>query len=258
MQNVISVYKPLGKTPLETIEQLKKRYPEYTEQKIGYAGRLDPMAEGILLLLVGEENLKRKDYEKLPKTYEFEILFGVETDTYDTLGIVKHMQAIDNAAYLQQNVHDIIPTYIGAWEQAYPPYSSPRVNGKPLFYWAREGKLDEIVIPSKKVTINAFDVVSWNEIPIAELIQEGIKRTQLVTGEFRQKETCASWKHMNEVLDNEITLPIVRCTISCSSGTYIRSIAHEIGQKVGTGAVAFSIKRTCVGEFSLENSLQVY
>ena len=66
-KKVLSIYKPLGKTPLEIIKEVKKQYPEYADESIGYAGRLDPMAEGILLLLISEENLKRKKYEKLPK-----------------------------------------------------------------------------------------------------------------------------------------------------------------------------------------------
>ena len=68
MQSVIPVYKPLGLTPLQAIVKFKKLFPDYANEKISYAGRLDPMAEGLLLLLVGEENKQRNEYEDLSKT----------------------------------------------------------------------------------------------------------------------------------------------------------------------------------------------
>jgi len=91
MQKVLNLYKQTGVTPLQTIKQLQKRYPEYQDSKLGYAGRLDPMAEGVLLVLVDEENKKRRTYESLEKEYEFYMLFGVKTDTYDILGKMKYI-----------------------------------------------------------------------------------------------------------------------------------------------------------------------
>ncbi len=86
MQQLINVYKPLGMTPLEVIRKLKQTNSYLTEAKISYAGRLDPLAHGVLLLLVGENTKEKDRYLALPKTYEFEIIFGLQTDTYDLLG----------------------------------------------------------------------------------------------------------------------------------------------------------------------------
>src|SRR6185436_12995765 len=83
---MILLHKPLGLSPLEVIKLFKQQNFEYASATISYAGRLDPMADGLLLLLVNEENTQRKLYEALPKTYEFTVLLGVETDTYDILG----------------------------------------------------------------------------------------------------------------------------------------------------------------------------
>src|SRR5579871_234239 len=91
MQTILNLYKPIGKTPLEVIREFQIQNPEYQNVKLGYAGRLDPMAEGVLLVLVGEENKKRKEYERLKKEYEFTVLFGIETDSYDALGTVKNI-----------------------------------------------------------------------------------------------------------------------------------------------------------------------
>ena len=88
MKNVLNIYKPVGISPLDAIKLLQEKFPEYKDVSITYAGRLDPMAEGVLILLTGKEVHKVKEYMKLDKEYEAEILFGFETDTYDILGQV--------------------------------------------------------------------------------------------------------------------------------------------------------------------------
>src|SRR5581483_5062703 len=123
MDKVICVYKELGLTPLETIYKLKAKYPKLSNKKIGYAGRLDPMAQGLLLLLIGDENKKRKRYELLGKTYLCEIIFGFSTDTYDLLGKITNVGNI-NKDYLDNNFENILKTFLGKSYQKYPPYSS--------------------------------------------------------------------------------------------------------------------------------------
>ncbi len=84
------LYKNLGETPNEAVLRFKKDNPEYEKEPMTYAGRLDPMPEGLLLILSGEE-LKNKDsFLDLKKTYEFEVLWGVETDTLDVLGLISN------------------------------------------------------------------------------------------------------------------------------------------------------------------------
>src|SRR5690606_34034568 len=87
MQEILKLYKNLGETPLECIERFRAEHPEYAETKMTYLGRLDPMAEGLLLVLAGNTK-DREKYLALDKTYEFEVLWSFETDTYDTLGLV--------------------------------------------------------------------------------------------------------------------------------------------------------------------------
>ena len=83
---VVLLNKPLGITPLQAITAFKLNNREYKNMTIGFAGRLDPMAEGLLLLLIGDENKRRKVYEDMNKTYEFSMLLGAATDTYDLMG----------------------------------------------------------------------------------------------------------------------------------------------------------------------------
>src|SRR5690242_6674833 len=88
MEGIHALYKTLGETPLECIQRFKKENPEFEKVNMTYAGRLDPMAEGLLLVLSGELVKEKEKYLDLPKTYIVEVLWGVETDTLDILGIL--------------------------------------------------------------------------------------------------------------------------------------------------------------------------
>jgi tRNA pseudouridine(55) synthase len=89
MNKVLNLYKQAGETPLECILRFKKINPEYENVKMTYAGRLDPLAEGVLLVLTGEEVYNKEMFLNLKKEYEVEVLFGFETDTFDILGLLK-------------------------------------------------------------------------------------------------------------------------------------------------------------------------
>lgn len=250
---MIRVYKPQGLTPLQTIELLKKTYPDYAQHRISYAGRLDPMAEGLLLLLVDEENKHRKKYETLKKTYEFEVLFGVTTDTYDSLGIITSVSVSEiQKKELLKRLHRLLPTMLGRQKQPYPPFSSKPINGKPLYAWAREGRLHELVIPEKEITITSLSYVSSHSLSPVQLQEDIINRISRVSGNFRQDEIRSSWQDF-------FTFPplprffLYTMQVSCSSGTYVRSIADRLGKLLGYGAIAYSIKRTRIGNFTLHD-----
>ncbi len=248
MESVVPLYKPLGKTPLETIEQYRQDAEIPTSVPLGYAGRLDPMAEGVLLCLVGEENKKRKEYERLPKTYEIDILFGISTDTYDILGILQENVHSD-LSIPKRDIQDILTSFVGAIDQPYPPYSAARVNGKPLYYWARRGLLDEITIPTKIVHVDAITLKDMKTVQAENVLQTATERIVLVTGDFRQEAILNSWKqHIN---NEEEVFHIATISVRCSSGTYMRSIAHEVGKILGCGAIAYRIVRTSVGPYSI-------
>jgi tRNA pseudouridine55 synthase len=123
MENVLRLYKNPGETPLECLERFRVANPEYTNEKMTYAGRLDPMAEGVLIVLAGEECKKKDEYLGLDKEYIFEVLFGIQSDTYDILGIPKIAEKKDFD----------IKSFVGKRIQEYPAYSSR------TFQMARDG-----------------------------------------------------------------------------------------------------------------------
>ena len=257
---MLNVYKKIGETPLECLNRLREHYPEYKDVPLSYAGRLDPMAEGVLLVLVGEDNKKREKYLSLNKEYTANILFGFTTDTYDILGLNHLPQAGDRPDILfDQNVLgkrlcEVLKKFTGKFLQTYPPYSSKTVDGRPLFEWARSDELNKIQIPSREVEINSITLENYKMIDKAELHKLIKKKIALVKGDFRQKEILQCWE---KALGQSKTknFPVAQIKIKCSSGTYVRSLAHSLGETLGTGALALSIIRTRIGQYDIKDSI---
>lgn len=253
MNEIVAINKPYGLTPLQAINAFKYKFPSYALEKISYAGRLDPMANGLLILLVGDQNKKRNEFESLEKSYEFEILLGISTDTYDPLGLITATNPLreDTASQCIK----ILGSFIGQREQSYPPFSSMHVAGKPLYFWAREGKLADIKIPTKKITISSLEIASTSYLSSIDLVKKIIERVSNIKGDFRQPEIVKSWE---DLTTSTQLFPIVSCRATVSSGTYIRSLAYEIGERLGVGAIAYSITRTQVGKWQLKDAIEIY
>jgi tRNA pseudouridine55 synthase len=239
-EKTIKLYKNKGETPLERIERFRSENPEYGETKLSYAGRLDPMAEGVMLILVGDENKEREKHLKYSKEYTFQILFGFETDSYDLLGMIKNDYKESNLT--EESLKKILEEFKGDIDQEYPPFSSKTVKGKPLWKWAKENKLDKIKIPKHKVTIFDIKLLEFGKVTKEELrrfILEGVLR---VRGDFRQKQVLDKWGiELDKTKEEEFL--VAKVNIYCSSGTYVRALCHDIGKKVGSGALAYSIVR---------------
>ena len=253
--NIFNIYKSVGISPLDAVKLLKEKYPELKGEKMTYAGRLDPLAEGVLLILAGKTVYEKEKYLKLDKEYEGEILFGFETDTYDVLGIPK---SVRQPASISRTVLDgIIKKLEGEISLPLPPYSSYKIKGKPLFQWARGGKLSEIEIPIRQTKINSIKLLDFAEISGQNLMKTIKQKISLIKGDFRQEEILNRWQKMLPKSCSSIktvTFLIAKVKINCSSGTYIRSIAHHLGKELKTGAVLLNLKRTKVGNFDIKDS----
>ena len=233
MEKVLKLYKNLGETPLECLERFRATNLEYASEKMTYAGRLDPMAEGLLIALVGEECKKKDEYLGLDKEYIFEVIFGIQSDTYDILGIPK--LADNNQSLIRANRRIALEEFIGKRIQEYPPYSSR------TFQMARDGVDFEPM--TKEVEIYNLEILEEREISARKFLAEIIEKIDLVQGDFRQEEIKNAWQEFIARQDLAIGLQIVKFKINCSSGTYVRSIANEMA------GLAYSIKRTKVGKF---------
>lgn len=250
-EGVHVLYKQVGETPHEAILRYKKENmednPEFDFLAMTYAGRLDPMAEGILLVLSDNELYNKEKYLDLEKEYEFEVLWGFETDTLDLLGLVVKNSLKNNSPEIDE-IEKKLKESFGKFEQTYPLYSSRPVGGKSLFEWAREGKSHEIQIPKHEVDVFEAKYVERKFISKEELEEEIKRKVGLVKGDFRQKETLEKWHEvLSKIEENKFAVD--KINIKVSSGFYVRQFVSDLANSFGTVALAFSIKRTKIGDY---------
>jgi tRNA pseudouridine55 synthase len=250
---VLNLYKELGETPRERLERLRIKAPQYEHEVLSYAGRLDPMAEGVMLCLVGSANKRREAYLDLGKEYVLDVLFGFATDTYDVLGRV--MEQGDASALRRIDIQKALNEFRGPLSQQYPPYSSKTVEGKSLFEWARNNALGALVLPSRSVTVHEISIEGLYKIKEPQLLSYIETSIDKINGDFRQEEIVRTWKrHLKQDGTREFKAATIK--IVCTSGTYARSIAHGMGQDLGVPALALHILRTKVGDYLVEKSLK--
>ncbi len=254
---MLCLYKKIGETPLQCLDELRLAKPEYKNTVLSYAGRLDPMAEGLMLVLVDEENKEREKYLGLDKEYECEVLLGVGTDTYDILGKVVGIlpEPVSTSVSKYALIESHLASFVGRYAQKYPPYSSKTLHGKALFEYAKSETLLEEDTPSREVEVYGIEIISIEQISLLSLETRIFKNISLVTGDFRQAEIIEKWKSFFKLKYPQKTLPVIKIKVVCGSGVYIRSIANELGKKLGVPALALSILRTKVGEYDISKVL---
>lgn len=207
MNGIIIVNKPQWLTSHDVVARLRRMLGE---KRIGHAGTLDPMAVGVLPVCVGKATRLVEYLGDGAKTYIADICFGIETDSYDKQG---NVLAVSSCADLkEQQIIDSVLCQQGEILQVPPMVSALKIDGKPLYKLAREGK--SIERKARPVTI--YD----------------IKLLQYTAGEH----------------------PLLKCEITCSKGTYIRSIAHDAGEILHCGAHLTGLKRTRVSTFTVDKS----
>lgn len=251
MNSVLLLNKEVGETPLACIERFRVGHPDYQDVKMTYAGRLDPIASGLLVVLTGDKVHEKESYLGLPKTYECTALVGVKTDTYDVLGIPLGGYSLEEKRVdsVVDRVRLELESFTGTFQQAYPPYSSKTVDGKQLHQIAREGSLAAMEIPSRSVTVYGVEGVTMRRISRSEIRRQIIDTVSRVIGDFRQDEIINAWNHLLQEGNDEDCL-LVSFTISVSSGTYIRGIVNSLGEKLGVGACITKLHRTKIGNFT--------
>lgn len=242
---MILVNKKVGETPLEVIKRINK-----TQEKMSYAGRLDPMASGLMILLEkGELNQKtQQSYQKLNKTYKVDVLFGISTDTYDALGLVTKTSF--NYYLTKDKINSACRQFPKKFYQSYPPFSSKPVLKKPLWWWAKNKKLSNITIPRKKVSLKKLKYNDLKQRPLKTVVTSIIQNILKVNQDFRQEKIINKWNQTIK-MNQKTKVTIASLEITCSSGTYMRSIANNLGKSLNLPAFALKIHRTKIGNYQL-------
>ena len=163
MNGFLLVNKPEGITSYDVIRKLKTFLPKKT--KIGHSGTLDPFATGLLIVAIGRDYTRQLNtLLNLDKTYQAEITFGTETDSYDIDGIVTYTHP-DPIALTENDVSPIIEKFKGEIEQTPPIFSAKKINGKPAYKHAREGvhvELKKALVTIYEITLNELNNRSIN------------------------------------------------------------------------------------------------
>jgi tRNA pseudouridine(55) synthase len=218
-----------------------------------YAGRLDPLASGLLLVLAGEAVHEKEQYLGLDKEYELDVLFGVSTDTHDILGLIQETKTYNPSELMKEDWEEIIKKYIGSFQELYPTFSSRTVGGIPLFAHARAGALSEKNIPTHTVEIKSIEVRDMVLISQSDMLDQIHARIGEVEGDFRQEAILEKWKEVVGAATAALPaeLFILHLRVVCGSGAYMRVLAHRIGKDLGIPALAWCIHRMRVGEYIL-------
>lgn len=206
VNGIINVYKEKGYTSFDVVAKMRGIFGQ---KKIGHTGTLDPDAQGVLPVCLGKATKVCDLLTDKDKVYKATMLLGIQTDTLDISGKVCN-KAVVNVT--EQQVRDVISTFVGTIEQVPPMYSALKVNGKKLYELAREGK----TIERKARKVSIYDITI-----------------------------------------DEICLPEVVMTVSCSKGTYIRSLCDDIGTKLGCYACMKDLLRTKVACFDIGDAYKI-
>jgi tRNA pseudouridine(55) synthase len=237
---VFSIYKESGETLAVFVGRFRFEQSISKEIPVTYAGRLDPVAEGLVVLLTGETCKRKDEFLGLDKTYVFEVLFGVATDTFDVLGLIT-----ETKEYLptEKQILELLGEIKNTKNFPYPPFSSKPVGGEPLFVRAKAGTLPE-VLPRMDGEIKEIILKNIRTVSFEEAIKNKIEIIQKVSGDFRQKEIIDGWqKFLKDSKDRKCAIATFEATVS--SGVYIRTLATMFGGP----ALAYSIRRIKVGGY---------
>ncbi len=210
MNGVLVIDKPSGRTSHDIVDIIRKATGL---KKVGHTGTLDPMATGVLVLLLGRATRIGRFLELEPKEYIAGAVFGIVTDTQDITGTV--LQESKKAVTIDE-LRAVIPGFTGAISQIPPMVSAIKIGGKTLYKLARQGK--EVERPERNITIFELELLDFS-------------------------------------MQGERAHAVFR--VLCSGGTYVRTLAHDIGMRLGSGATLESLRRTRVGVYSLSQAVTV-
>lgn len=194
--------KPTGWTSHDVVAVLRKRFPKGT--KVGHTGTLDPLATGLLVILVGPCTRLQSRLQGMDKTYSGTIRLGQKTDTGDVTGKVLEEKPVPSLTLdaLQKALNGLH----GEVSAPAPAYSAVKHEGRPLYAYARAG--EEVPVKARTANVKSWKALAWNAPELTHLMD-------------------------------------------VSSGTYVRTLAEVLGEKLGCGGTVSTLRRESVGPFKL-------
>lgn len=201
---MLLVDKPKGWTSFDVVNKIRHLFDV---RRVGHAGSLDPMATGLLIVCTGKSTKEIDRYMGLEKEYEGDMLLGGRTESYDAETPVVEQRSTEEIT--AERVRDVMGRFVGKQQQIPPMWSAVKVQGRPLYKYARRG----------------------------------------VEVERRPREV-----EIVQLAPTRVAVPEVGFTVTCTKGTYVRTLVHDIGAALGCGAYLTSLRRTRIGPYRLEEA----
>lgn len=205
MDGILNLWKPPGMTSHDVVAAVRRLTGQ---RRVGHAGTLDPMAEGVLVVGIGQATRMLEYLVGGTKEYCARIHLGIATDTDDAEGAI--LSVTDVKAFRRLTIDRILQTFVGRQDQLPPTYSALKKNGEPAYRLARAGKVVERT--ARSIEIERVELIRWQR-------------------------------------------PHIICRVTCSKGTYVRSIARDAGELLGCGAHLCGLIRLRSGSFTLEEAI---
>jgi tRNA U55 pseudouridine synthase TruB len=234
---ILKIWKDYGITSTEFAKKLKL---ENNFDKICFAGRLDPLAQGEMIFLTDQDTKSVSEYLGHNKTYKFSLILGIKTTSHDYFSKIEELTDVKS---LDKNVID---TFIKNYtSQEYPLVSSYIIEHygikNPLWWFYANGYTkDQLNIPSKSVSILNYKVQSIMTKDTRTLSEQFISKIKLIeNSDLKCNEYINQWESINVNLDHVV----IDMEMNVNSGFYIRKFCDDFGEYIGTGAIAYDITR---------------
>jgi tRNA pseudouridine55 synthase len=243
---VLPVDKPYRWTSADVIRKVKYaaiRHFGKKNLKVGHAGTLDPLATGILLVCIGPATRRAEELQRSPKEYVAGVTFGATTPSYDLEKEIDRFCPLEGVS--EAALRGILPDFLGEQDQVAPLFSAKSVDGVRAYETARrllrearrEGRAFDPgdVLQSSRIDIYELELLSWSDSPEQDFTDDGQGRIRVAS------------------VDG-LKLPTASLRVACSKGTYIRALARDLGEALGSGAFLSSLRRTKNGGFDITDA----
>lgn len=261
---IIPIDKPYRWTSADVIRKIKYasiRHFNKKNLKVGHAGTLDPLATGVLIVCIGNATKLAESLQCHDKEYIAGVTFGATTPSYDLEKEIDRFFPYEHIT--ESSVNEAIKGFIGRQEQVAPLFSAKSIDGVRAYELARKlhkqgGSMDDAareLIRTSIITINDMELLSFSSGAASpdEKAMDGPSEPSSPSA----VETSSASNRINVTDNSSLGLPRAVIRISCSKGTYIRAIARDLGETLGSGAHLSSLQRSASGVFRIENALSI-
>lgn len=258
---IIPIDKPYRWTSADVIRKVKWaacRHFHKKNLKVGHAGTLDPLATGVLLVCIGKATKLAETLQKEGKEYLAGVSFGATTPSYDLEKAIDQEYPVEGVT--EESVREVLPRFLGEQEQIAPLFSAKSVDGVRAYELARKQYRE--AHKEKTDVMTDFDhtvaetlnkqIINFSGMELISFFQNGKE-----SGPELSDEGLRPNPRINVVDTSALHLPLAMIRIKCSKGTYIRALARDLGEALGSGAHLNSLERTESGGFTVGNCLSV-